>query len=196
MTVYEEMLQSELDDIKQDIANDCVRNIECKWLNKGVIIEDDDNHNIVNLAKVYVGYDELKSKGKVKEITIDESCDRLMHASEDDPDCRKLWNWLVRAAYAANHGLLVINISNIKVFGHCWKLEQLAKQEKPLYLWPGPDDDFFGYNAPRFNFHGYVLILLRNITFAEAAKYAEHEINLSMYKAMMEYYSRYRIKNF
>lgn len=195
MTEGEELLQEELDDIRQDIALDCVKNIKYNWLQKGIIIEDNDEHKIINLAKVYVGYDELKSRGKVKEITIDESCDSLMQATEDDPDCSKLWNMLVYAAHAANYGLLVINISNIKVFGHCWKLKQLAKQEAPLQLLSGPEDTFYGYDT-RFNFHGYVLIVLRGITFAEAAEYAEREINLSMYRAMMQYYSRYHIKDF
>lgn len=191
-----EFVQEELNDIREHIELDCVPDDDYNWIKKGIIIEDDKAHKMSDFVKKHIGYYDLKNKRKVTEISIDESWDPLMGASTDDPDGdgRELWNRLVRVAHAANHGLLVINISNIKVFGHCWKLKQLAKQEakRPLELWPGPKDKFEG-SSTRFNFNGYVLIVLQGITFSAAAKYAAQENNLSEYNAMMAYYTRYSL---
>lgn len=86
---------------------------------KGLIIEGDDNGQKLTFVKESLNYEALKSAGKVQELAIDE-----------------LWT-PVAAVYHDNHGLLVLNVSNIKLFGLCWHLNQLAKQEYVLINFVG-----------------------------------------------------------
>lgn len=49
-------------------------------------------------------------------------------------DSRDCWNKIIAAAYKAKDGLLILNVSNMKFFEHCWwHIKQLAKQEADLH---------------------------------------------------------------
>ncbi len=100
---------------------------------KGVIVTDDGIHLDSNFAKEHLKYDELKQKGKINEITIDNTWPLN---NELDGEEYALWKRIVAEAGKVKQGLLVINVCDINLFKHCWDLNQLVKQEKL---------DFFGY---------------------------------------------------
>jgi len=137
---------------------------------------------VLGFVKASLKYDELKAAGKVRELTIDESWTPLFDAVAGNP----LRNRLVSAAYDTNHGLLVLNVTNIKLFTQCWLLKQLAKQEMkiecPLL---GKDSDI----PSDFKFDGYVLINVAGIKWDDVADYAREE-NAGQYEAMMQFYRR------
>ena len=186
-------------------------------LKKGIIIADDQNGKKLALIKNELKYAELKEAGKVNEIAIDQSWDiflRATNAHEDD-NYLEYWNKLVLAAYKANHGLLVINISNIKVFGHCWHLKQLAKQEREIQLWSNSFDiensteaEFIAFAKKTaaefgeplttdqlfeliegFMFDGYVLLVINDLIWDDVKKHATLT-NCGQFEAMMQFYHR------
>lgn len=101
---------------------------------KGIIVADDSDGTILNFVKQELNYDELKSSHKVKELTIDESWSEYMPKTEF---AKELWNRFVKEADSVRNGLLVLNISNIELFKHCWHIKQLVKQERELSAWCG-----------------------------------------------------------
>lgn len=111
---------------------------------------------------------------------------------------REAWNELIAAAYKANHGLLVIHVSNIEIFSHCWKLKQLAKQENDLEAWfpesssdiTPVDCEFINERIPeKFLFDGNVLLVIEGIGWDRLKKYAK-EHDSGEFDAMMQFYSR------
>lgn len=186
--------------IYEHIKLNCAENNHYSWLNKGWIITDDDSSELTECVKRGLHYDELKNAGKVYEIDIDDTWTPSLHKKEEMPG-RECWNKLVAGAYKANHGLLVLNITNIEIFSDCWKLKQLAKQKdcdqpRPLIAWePESEKDiapidweFIDENVPEeFAFDGYVLMNINGISWKDVKEYAMKE-DSGEFNAMMVYY--------
>lgn len=167
-------------------------------LRRGYIIADDESGEILDFVKKSLGYDNLKAAGKVHEITVDQTWDHNLRV-KDGMCGREAWNELVAAAYKANHGLLVITISNIKIFGQCWKLKSLIKKyEDGFPLEPEEpvsrekiapiDREFINGGVPlEVMFDGNVLLIVNDLSWEEVKKYArqhdEHE-----FKDMFQFY--------
>lgn len=175
-----------LDSIREHIDNQCVPDANYNFIDKGVIIQEDNGHDNWNFVKECLGYDELMKNGKIVELSIDETWNSSMKETAKNPDARDFWNKLVMGAYKANHGLLVININNIKAFGHCWKLRQLVKQETPLELWPEAHDRIVEWKT-QFNFDGYVIMILNGFSLQDARKFADQRINASEFDTLTHY---------
>lgn len=134
---------------------------------KGVIVTDDGIHLDSNFAKEHLKYDELKQKGKINEITIDNTWPLN---NELDGEEYALWKRLVAEAGKVKQGLLVINVHNINIFKHCWDLKQLVKQEK-------------------LDFGGYVLLVLKDMDWEkEVKKFIEklEDSNVTEFRDMMK----------
>ncbi len=190
--------------IYEHIKLNCAENNNYSWLNKGWIIADDDSGELTDCVNRSLHYEELKNAGKVYEIDIDDTWTPSLHKKEEMQG-RECWNKLVAGAYKANHGLLVLNITNIEIFSDCWKLKQLAKQEvvfdkpRPLIAWePDSEEDiapidwefFIDETVPvEFAFDGYVLMIIRGISWKDVSEYAMKE-DSGEFNAMMVYYRR------
>lgn len=98
---------------------------------KGIIVADDPDGTILDFVKKELKYDELKSSHRVKELTIDESWSEYM-LNKEHAFAKELWNRFVKETNSVRNGLLVLNISNIELFNHCWHIKQLVKQESEL----------------------------------------------------------------
>ena len=134
---------------------------------KGIIVTDDGIHLDSNFAKEHLKYDELKQKGKINEITIDNTWPLN---NELDGEEYALWKRLVAEAGKVKQGLLVINVHNINIFKHCWDLKQLVKQEK-------------------LDFGGYVLLVLKDMDWEkEVKKFIEklEDSNVTEFRDMMK----------
>ena len=104
--------------------------------------------------------DELDATGKVNEITVDK------HWPLDSfGEC---WEMLLSEARRINHGLLVVNVNDIRIFDHCWCIKQLAKQEDPA-----------------LKFNEYVLLVIKDIPWTQVKEYA-NEHNKGEFGAMMD----------
>ena len=134
---------------------------------KGVIVTDDGIHLDSNFAKEHLKYDELKTNGKVNEITID--CTWPLN-NELDGEEYALWKKLKSEADKVKQGLLVINVHDINIFKHCWVLKQLVKQEK-------------------LDFFGYVLLVIKELDWEkDVRKFIEdlNDDNRTEFKQMMQ----------
>ena len=209
-----EFLKEQMVRVNDSIMHDCAEN-KRHYLRKGMmIIDEDKSGELFAFVKENIKYDNLKANGKICELTIDESWDPYMKRKGEMKalDC---WNKLVSAAYMANHGLLVINVSNIKLFAQCWQLKQLAKQEYPLKLWPSLDIPFHHYSSDDllnlrndlfqdncnlkaenimemiegFSFDGYVLINIVGIKWDDVVDYAREHCE-GEFNAMWDFYHR------
>lgn len=149
----------ELAEVYEHIKRDCAPG-DYDWNRKGIIVADDETGDLLASVKEALKYDELEAAGKVNEITVDK------HWPLDSfDDC---WNRLLTEARRVNHGLLVVNVNNIRLFNHCWCIKQLAKQEDPS-----------------LKFNEYVLLVIKDIPWAEVKKYA-NEHNMGEFNAMMD----------
>ena len=129
-------------------------------------------------------------------FTIDQTWDHDLRKKDGIPG-REAWNELVAAAYKANHGLLVITISNIKIFGQCWKLKHLIKHyEDDLALEPtepvsrvAPIDlEFINGNVPlEVMFDGNVLLIVKDLSWEEVIKYAKQH-DEHQFQDMFQFY--------
>lgn len=181
---------------------------------KGMIVTGDETGKLLTFVKENLKYDNLKLEGKITELNIDASWTDAMTKSQTNVDAREAWNRMVAAAYQANHGLLVLNITNIKLFELCWHIKQLAKQEKPLEIWPLPGTPFeynededvpalynelkdivVDLNAAKlidlingFNFDGYVLLNICGFSWEKARKYALEHCE-DEFQAMWNFYT-------
>ena len=164
---------------------------------KGFIIADDDSGELLRFVKESLRYNDLVRADKVCEITIDDTWDDALK-KKGQMSGRENWNRLVAAAFKANGSLLVIHITNIKVFSHCWKLKQLAKQENDLEAWfpesssdiTPVDCEFINERIPeKFLFDGNVLLVIEGIGWDRVKKYA-NEHDPDEFDAMMQFYSR------
>lgn len=176
---------------------------------KGFIVVDDETGAKLQFVKKNINYDYLKKEDKVSELSIDDTWSTLLKKGNESGG-RECWNRLLAAAYDADHarGLLVINISNIEIFGHCWKLKQLAKQETELVAWePTTRDDiapvdyrFFKKDPiidipEKFMFNGYVLLVIdKSICWEDIKQYGE-EHDKGEFDAMMQFYRRVGIED-
>lgn len=164
---------------------------------KGFIIADDDSGELLRFVKDSLRYNDLVKANKVYKITIDDTWDDALK-KKGQMSGREAWNELIAAAYKANHGLLVIHVSNIEIFSHCWKLKQLAKQENALEAWPHEsrsditpiDREFINERIPEtISFDGNVLMVIEGIAWDRVKKYAK-EHDSGQFDAMMQFYSR------
>lgn len=208
-----EFWKEELSEMNEHIMNDCTVTIDYR---KGLIAHDE----WIDFVKENLKYDELKAVGKVAELTIDESWANILRETEDNDgrNVKDFWNKLVVAAYQANHGLLVLNISNIEVFKHCWHLKQLAKQENDMKYWGEKPFDFYSKQElldwreemiretgkelyaeqlmeliDGFKFDGYVLLNIGELNWEDVSDYA-NEHNPGEFDAMKGFYTRVRIE--
>ena len=164
---------------------------------KGFIIADDNSRKLLEFVEKSIRYEELISAGKAYEIIINDTWNVALQKKGEMPG-REAWNELIAAAYKANHGLLVIHVSNIEIFSHCWKLKQLAKQENDLKAWfpesssgiTPVDCEFINERIPeKFLFDGNVLLVIEGIGWDRVKKYAK-EHDSGEFDAMMQFYSR------
>lgn len=164
---------------------------------KGFIIADDDSGELLRFVNESLRYNDLVKAAKVCEITIDDTWDDALK-KKGQMSGREAWNRLVTAAFKANGGLLVIHVSSIEIFSHCWKLKQLAKQENALEAWPPEsrsgitptDREFINERIPeKFLFYGNVLLVIEGIGWDRVKKYAK-EHDSGQFDAMMQFYSR------
>ena len=171
-------------------------------LRKGYIVADDNSDKVLKFVKKSLRYEELVSAGKAYEILINDTWTDALQ-KKGQMSGRRAWNELIAAAYRANHGLLIVHISNIEIFGHCWKLKQLAKQENEMVVWPPEshsditpiDCEFLNELIPdRFPFDGNVLLVIDGIDWDRAKEYAK-EHNHGEFDAMMQFYHRVRIED-
>ena len=130
------------------------------WNRKGIIVADDETGELLALVKEALIYDELDAAGKVNEITVDK------HWPLDNFD--ECWKMLLSEARRVNHGLLVVNVNDIRFFDHCWCIKQLAKQEDPS-----------------LKFNEYVLLVIKGIPWTQVNEYA-NEHNKGEFSAMMD----------
>jgi hypothetical protein len=170
-------------------------------LRKGYIVVDDESGKVLKFVKKSLRYEELISAGKVYEILVNDTWTEALQEKEQMSG-REAWNQLIAAAYRANHGLLVIHITNIEIFGHCWKLKQLAKQENEMVAWSPEsrsgitplDCEFINQLIPeRFPFDGNVLLVIDGLGWNRVKEYAK-EHNAGEFDAMMQFYERVRIE--
>lgn len=112
---------------------------------KGIIVEKDaDTESKLDFVKDYLNVSELEKAGKISELTIDASWTADIVPSSRNESSRECWNKIIAAAYKAEEGLLILNVSNIKLFEHCWwHIKLLAKQEADLVAWPPFDKSIF-----------------------------------------------------
>ena len=200
MNYFEDLLSDAFDFMTHNIDHPC----------KGFIVVDDKTGSKLQFVKKIIDYDYLKKEDKVSEVSIDGTWSELLKKGVDESGGRECWNRLLAAAYDADHarGLLVINISNIEIFGHCWKLKQLAKQETELVAWEPTtreeiapvDYRFFKGGAiidipVKFMFNGYVLLVIdKSISWEDIKQYSE-EHNKGDFEAMMQFYRCVRIED-
>ena len=130
------------------------------WNRRGIIVADDGTGELLSSVKEALGYEALDAAGKINEITIDQS----WPLNSFD----KCWDMLLTEARKSNHGLLVINVEDIRIFGHCWCIKQLAKQEDPA-----------------LQFNEYVLLVINDIPWTQVKEYA-NEHNKGEFSAMMD----------
>ncbi len=157
--------KEKLTGINAHIKLDCdPENKDYCWIRRGIIVVDDESGEKLAFVKEQLGVEELKRTGKVKEITVDKS----WPLNNFD----KCWDMLLAEARKSSHGLLVINVEDIKIFNHCWCIKQLAKQEDPA-----------------LQFNEYVLLVIKGITWAQVKEFA-NERNKGEFEAMLQFYSR------
>jgi len=194
-TDWKEFWKEDFSEMYDHIIHDCASDMyQWRQYRKGRIIANDESNEMLDFVKEHLRYDELKKAGKICELTIDESWNSFIKKGCNNGNARKCRNKLVAAAYKANHGLLVIDVSNIRIFSLCWHLKQLAKQEEPLEAWYPYDNDFDSLDIEdpyKFMFDGYVLIVIKGIEWNSVIDYAcEHQE--TQFQAMMDFYRRIR----
>ena len=152
--------------VYEHIKNDCDPDDYDHWNRRGIIVADDETGEMLTLVKEALKYDELAAAGKVNEITVDE---HWPLGSKEK--CRMK---LLTEGWKINHGLLVVNVSDIRIFNkHTWSIKQLAKQE----------DDF--------TFNEYVLLVIKDIPWTKVKEYAKKH-NEGQFDDMMDVYRRIR----
>ena len=149
----------QLAEVNSHIMRDCAPG-DYDWNRRGIIVADDATGELLALVKGALKYDELDAAGKVNEITVDK------HWPLDSFD--ECWKMLLSEARRINHGLLVVNVNDIRIFDHCWCIKQLAKQEDPA-----------------LKLKEYVLLVIKDISWAQVKEYAQ-EHNKGEFDAMMD----------
>lgn len=160
---WKEDLAAVYEHIKHNCAPDDYDN---GYNRKGIIVADDETGELLTIVKEALKYDELDAAEKVNEITVDE------HWPLNSLD--RCWNMLLAEARRINHGLLVINVNDIRIFKHSWCIKQLAKQE-----------------AHDLKFNEYVLLVINDTPWTKVKDYAKKH-NAGQFDAMMQFYNRIR----
>ena len=154
--------------VYEHIKHDCdPEDYDNGWSRRGLIVADDETGELLALVKEALKYDELAAAGKVNEITVDEQWP--LGSTE------KCWAKLLTEARKINHGLLVVNVKDIRIFNkHTWSIKQLAKQE-----------------AWDLGFNEYVLLVIKDTPWIKVKDYAKKH-NAGEFDAMMQFYDRIR----
>ena len=108
----------QLAEVYEHIKRDCAPG-DYDWNRRGIIVADDETGELLSLVKGALKYEELDAAGKVNEITVDK------HWPLDSFD--KCWNMLLSEARRVNHGLLVVNVNDIRIFDHCWCIKRTVR---------------------------------------------------------------------
>ena len=159
----DDLWKDDLAAVYEHIKHDCAPGDYCA-IRKGIIVTDDETGELLTLVKEALNYDELDAAKKINEIIVDENWPQN--------NSEKCLAKLLAEAQKINHGLLVINVTDIRIFKLCWCIKQLAKQE-----------------ARDLNFDGYVLLVIKDIPWTKVKEYAIKH-NEGQFDAMMQYYRR------
>ena len=118
--------KDQLAEVYEHIKRDCAPG-DYGWNRRGIIVADDETGELLALVKEALKYDELDAAGKVNEITVDK------HWPLDSfAEC---WNMLLSEARRINHGLLVVNVNDIRIFDHCcWCIKRRVRCNDGLLL--------------------------------------------------------------
>lgn len=157
--ILDDYWKDQLAVVYEHIKRDCAPG-DYDWNRRGIIVADDETGELLALVKEALKYDELDAAGKVNEIAINKS----WPLNSFD----KCWEMLLAEARRVNHGLLVVNVNDIRIFDHCWCIKQLAKQEDPS-----------------LKFNEYVLLVIKDIPWAQVKEYA-NEHDTGEFNAMMD----------
>lgn len=155
-----------LEAVCDHIKHNCDTDHYCWWSTRGLIVADDETGELLTSVKEALKYEELVAAEKVNEIIVDE------HWPLNNFD--KCWQKLLTEARKINHGLLVVNVNDIRIFKHSWCIKQLAKQE-----------------ARDLKFNEYVLLVIKDIPWSKVKDYATKH-DAGEFNAMMQFYYRIR----
>ena len=155
-----------LEAVCEHIKHNCDPNHYCWWSTRGLIVADDETGELLASVKEALKYEELVAAEKVNEIIVDE------HWPLNSLD--KCWQKLQAEAQRINHGLLVINVNDIRIFKHIQRIKWLAKQE-----------------ARDLKFNGYVLLVIKDIPWTKVKDYAK-KYHPGEFDATMQFYNRIR----
>lgn len=155
-----------LEAVCEHIKHNCDTDHYCWWSIRGFIVADDETGELLTSVKEVLKYEELVAAEKVNEIIVDE------HWPLNSSD--KCWQKLLAEARRINHGLLVINVNDIRIFKHIQRIKWLAKQEDP-----------------KVKFNGYVLLVIKDIPWTKVKDYAK-KYHPGEFAAMMQFYNRIR----
>jgi len=169
ISMKKELLKETMEAVYDHIMHDCTSE-SGPWRgeianNNGWLLVDDEAGEVLSSVKEYLKYNELKALGKICELTVDNSW-----PLGNLDDCWRKFEHTLIATSGAKHGLLVVNINDIRVFAFCWCLKQLAKQETFDHI-----------------FNGHVILNVKGINWNDAEDYA-HEYCDGEFQAMMTYY--------
>lgn len=82
-------------------------------------------------AQEHLRYEELKSNGNLVELYIDESWTPFIKHTKRNFEGKECWNRLVEAAYHSHDGLVVLHVSNVRLFEWSWRLSLLIDCDNP-----------------------------------------------------------------
>ena len=160
---WTDKLKSVYEHIKHDCDPEDYDNI---WSSRGLIVADDETGELLASVKEALKYEELVAAEKVNGIIVEEH----WPLNSSDKCCQKL----LAEARRINHGLLVVNVNDIRIFKHSRCIQQLAKQE---------DRDL--------EFNEYVLLVINDTPWTKVKDYANKH-SAGEFDAMMEFYNRIR----
>ena len=160
---WTDKLKSVYEHIKHDCDPEDYDNI---WSSRGLIVADDETGELLASVKEALKYEELVAAEKVNEIIVDEH----WPLNSSDKCCQKL----LAEARRINHGLLVVNVNDIRIFKHGWCIKQLAKQE-----------------ARDLKLNEYVLLVIKDIPWTKVKDYAK-KYHPGEFDATMQFYVRIR----
>lgn len=155
-----------LEAVCEHIKHNCDPDHYCWWPIRGLIVADDETGELLTSVKEALKYEELVAAEKVNEIIVDG------HWPLNSSD--KCWQKLLAEARRINHGLLVINVNDIRIFKHIQRIKWLAKQEDP-----------------KVKFNGYVLLVIKDIPWTKVKYYAK-KYHPGEFDATMQFYNRIR----
>ena len=156
-----------LEAVCEHIKHNCDPDHYCWWPKRGLIVADDETGELLASVKEALKYEELVAAEKVNEIIVDE------HWPLNSSD--KCWQKLLAEARRINHGLLVINVNDIRIFKHIQRIKWLIKNQED----------------PKLKFNGYVLLVIKDIQWTKVKDYAK-KYHPGEFDATMQFYYRIR----